>query len=188
MKKENPNDYGEFIASDAVRITRLLPGPMERVWAYLTEPDKRATWLAGGPMDLHIGGRVELNFRHGDLSPKEEAPEKYRDYQCGHKLDGRITHCEPPRLLGYTWDDASENPSEVIFELMPRDGDVLLVITHRRLDRTGMVNVAAGWHIHLAIMAARLDGTPPPLFWATHARLENEYEGRIAAKKELSMP
>lgn len=41
------NDYGMIIEPGTLRIQRLLPGPIERVWAYLTESDKRAT--AGGP-------------------------------------------------------------------------------------------------------------------------------------------
>jgi uncharacterized protein YndB with AHSA1/START domain len=40
------NDYGVLTAPDTLRIERLLPGPIERVWQYLTDSDKRATWLA----------------------------------------------------------------------------------------------------------------------------------------------
>ena len=43
------NDLATATATDTVRLERLLPGPIERVWAYLTEPDKRATWFAGSP-------------------------------------------------------------------------------------------------------------------------------------------
>jgi uncharacterized protein YndB with AHSA1/START domain len=44
--------YGTIIAPNTIRFERLLPGPIERVWAYLTDPEKRAKWLASGPMDL----------------------------------------------------------------------------------------------------------------------------------------
>ena len=37
--------YGERIDDTTVRFERLLPGPIERVWEYLTDGDKRATWL-----------------------------------------------------------------------------------------------------------------------------------------------
>src|SRR5688572_29818333 len=40
------------IAPDTVRMERLFPGPVERVWEFLVDPDKRALWLAGGPMEL----------------------------------------------------------------------------------------------------------------------------------------
>ena len=44
--------YGVVIAPNTIRFERLLPGPIERVWAYLTESEKRAKWLASGAMDL----------------------------------------------------------------------------------------------------------------------------------------
>ena len=40
------NEYGTLIGNNSIRFERLLPGPIERVWAYLVEPDKRALWLA----------------------------------------------------------------------------------------------------------------------------------------------
>lgn len=58
------NDYGMIIEPGTLRIQRLLPGPIERVWAYLTESDKRATWLAAGAMKLENGAPLELEFRN----------------------------------------------------------------------------------------------------------------------------
>ena len=37
------SEYGIVTEAGAVRFERLLPGPIERVWAYLTDPDKRAS-------------------------------------------------------------------------------------------------------------------------------------------------
>jgi uncharacterized protein YndB with AHSA1/START domain len=48
-----------LLASDTVRFERTLPGPIERVRAFLTVSDKRAQWLAAGEMELRIGGSVE---------------------------------------------------------------------------------------------------------------------------------
>ena len=50
-----------------------------------------------------------------------------------------------------------------------------------RPDRDTMLSVAAGWHTHLGILQARLDGSEPPGFWRTHTRLESEYAQRIPA-------
>lgn len=33
--------YGDLTANDTIRFERMLPGPIERVWAHLVEPDKR---------------------------------------------------------------------------------------------------------------------------------------------------
>lgn len=35
-----------------VRFERLLPGPIERVWDYLTKPDLQQTWLAESTADI----------------------------------------------------------------------------------------------------------------------------------------
>jgi uncharacterized protein YndB with AHSA1/START domain len=34
--------YGKFTSRAEVRIVRTLPGPIERIWDYLTDPEKRA--------------------------------------------------------------------------------------------------------------------------------------------------
>jgi uncharacterized protein YndB with AHSA1/START domain len=36
------NTYGALLSDDAIRFERLLPGPIERIWVYLTQSDKRA--------------------------------------------------------------------------------------------------------------------------------------------------
>ena len=177
------SEFGVATAPRTVRFERVLPGPIERVWAYLTESEKRGRWLASGPMELRVGGRVELHFRHANLTPHvEQPPEKYRNLADGFTTHGRVTRCDPPRLLAYTWDEQSEVASEVTFELSPQGDDVLLVLTHRRLgDRATMISVAGGWHAHLAILLDHLNRREPHPFWSTHARLEAEYDKRLPA-------
>ena len=69
MNEHVGNDrLGVVIAPRTVRIERILPGPVERVWAYLTESDKRKKWLAQGPMANYVGGDVKLTFHHSQLS------------------------------------------------------------------------------------------------------------------------
>jgi len=181
-KEQAMSEYGIVTEPGTIRFERVLPGPIERVWAYLTEPEKRGKWFASGPMELRAGGRVELHFRHADLSPHAEpAPDRYKQYEGGHTSYGRITCCEPPRLLSFMWGEEVGDDSEVTFELSPRGKDVLLVLTHRRLgDRAIMVSVAGGWHTHLGILVDHLNGREPRPFWSTHARFEAEYEKRLA--------
>lgn len=177
-------DFGVVTEPGTVRLERLLPGPIERVWAYLTESEKRGKWLATGHMELRVGGRTELKFRHADLSPQPDpTPERYKELEGGASFTGRITRCEPPRVLSYTWAEEWGGESEVTFELAPRGREVFMVLTHRRLaDRAAMVSVASGWHAHVAILIDVLNGREPPGFWSTHARLKAEYEKRIAAQ------
>lgn len=175
------DDYGHAIAPDALRIQRSLPGPIERVWAYLTESDKRGEWMARGDMELRVGGRVHLFFHHASLSSEPgQPPEKYRDMENGTGMDGRVTVCEPPHRLGYTWGESDGSTSEVLFELVPQDGRVLLTVTHGKLrDRGEMISVAGGWHAHLGILRDRLEGREPRNFWRVHDGLEAEYDRRL---------
>ncbi|HEY0504205.1 MAG TPA: SRPBCC family protein [Lysobacter sp.] len=175
------NDFGTVTAPDTVRIERILPGPIERVWAYLTESEKRGTWLARGDMDLRPGGAVELLFHNDALTDNDvPPPEKYAKYGGEIHSHGRILECDPPRLLAFTWGEEDGSASQVRIELSPRGDEVRLVLVHSRLaSRDGMVSVSGGWHTHLGILADRLAGRTPAGFWATHAGVEAEYERRI---------
>jgi uncharacterized protein YndB with AHSA1/START domain len=175
------NDLGEVTAPGEVRLERRLPGPIERVWAYLTDPEKRGLWLAPGPLEPRLGGTLELDFRHADLSPRQApTPERYRSMDETHRVVCRVTRWEPPRLLSYSWGEEAQ-PSEVTFELTPVGDEVHLILTHRRLkDRPEMISVASGWHTHVAILIDRLSGQEPENFWLTHAAVEAQYEARFA--------
>jgi uncharacterized protein YndB with AHSA1/START domain len=173
------NDYGTVIAPDAVRFQRVLPGPIELVWEYLTDSEKRGTWLASGPIELRVGGKVELNFFHANLSSEKSPPEKYKHMENGATIVGRVTRCEPPRLLAYTWAAKPSDNTEVTFELTAQGDDVLLVVTHRRLDDRGMVvGVSSGWHAHLTLLADKLEGRGPSPYWSTFLAAFAEYEKR----------
>ena len=172
--------YATVIAPLTVRIQRVLPGPIERVWSFLTESELRGRWLASGEMHLESSGGVELVFDNSTLTENDiAAPAKYAKQAGAVRMRGRILACEPPRLLAYTWGE-SEHASEVRFELSPRGDEVHLVLTHSRLsDREEMLSVAGGWHTHLGILLDRLQGREPAGFWKTHAQVEAEYEKLI---------
>ncbi len=167
---------------ELIYFERLLPGPIERVWAYLTESEKRGKWLAAGEIDMRVGGKIELTFNHENLTPhREQIPQKYKNHAEGSTMKGQITQLNPPRLLSYTWAEAS-GESEVTFELTPKGDEVLLKLTHRRLgdEQDTLISVAAGWHTHLGILVDKLYGRSPKGFWSVHARLEKEYKNSLA--------
>jgi uncharacterized protein YndB with AHSA1/START domain len=165
-------------APGTIKMERLLPGPVERVWAYLTDSRKRATWFAGGEFDLRVGGRVELEFHHDQLSSEKVTPEKHKGVE-GMKFEGHITRLEPLRVLAYIW-NMGAHESEVTFELAPRGKDVLLTITHTNVgERKQVVSIMSGWDTHTGILADVLNGKEPRPFWSTHAKLETEYDARI---------
>jgi uncharacterized protein YndB with AHSA1/START domain len=169
--------YGKFTGPAEVRLVRTLPGPIERVWDYLTDPEKRARWFCGGVLEQKVGGKVEFAMVHKNLAPDEKPPAKYAEVQDpGVTFEGRVLRCEPPRLLVYTF--GSED-SEVTFALTPEGQQVVLVLTHRTRgaeEQAELTNYASGWHTHLAHLLAQLEGTPRPAFWAMHAKLLADYE------------
>lgn len=168
---------GRVIAVGTLHFERVLPGSVERAWEYLTDSEKRGTWLASGEMELRPGGTMELRFFHADLTPhKERIPQRFAELEDGAVSYGRITECDAPRLLTFTWSEDDGDYSEVTVELTERNGGVLLQLTHHGLNEPEMlIDVASGWHTHLGILVDRLEGRQPRPFWTTHSRLEEIY-------------
>lgn len=169
------------IAPDAVRVERLLPGPIERVWDYLVDADKRAQWFAGGEMEKRVGGQATLLFNHKNFAD-EPTPERYKEMdKGGFKSTVEVTAFDPPHRLAYTWPEGS-HVSEVIFELTPQDNQVRLVLTHKRLrDAAQMANISSGWQAHLEVLAEVLAGRKAKGFWSNVARLEKAYGKEFGA-------
>lgn len=169
-----PDAYGVLTEPTTLEIQRFLPGPIERVWAYLTESDLRRQWLASGEMELKVGAPFELVWRNDELTN----PPGQRPAGAGeeHRMKAEITELDPPRKLSFTWGSTGG----VSFELEPKGERVLLTVTHHRVtDRSTLRGVSTGWHSHLDVLAARLSGTEPEPFWDKFSRLKNEYERRI---------
>ncbi|HEY9214612.1 MAG TPA: SRPBCC family protein, partial [Ancylobacter sp.] len=137
-----------------IRLEHVLSCPVEEVWAYLTQDDKRGSWLARGIMELERGGLVALTWRHEELSPHEEVPRRYQA-ESGHYQEGHVTRLEAPRLLGFSWGQ----DGEVVFALTPEGDGTRLTLTHRRIEgRPEMVRLASSWHVHLQLLDDVLAG------------------------------
>jgi len=133
-------------------------------------------------MELRVGGTVDLHFHHANLSKHAKpAPERFKKYDSGVTTHGRVTRCEPPRVLSYTWEpEHHDGESEVTFELTPQGDKVRLLLTHRRLrDRKAMLGIGTGWHTHLGVLADRLNGREPGGFWSAFVANEAEYKKRL---------
>jgi len=168
--------YGVLTEPATLKIQRLLPGPIERIWAYLTDSDLRRQWLAAGQMEMKVGAPVELVWRNNELTnPPGQRPPGSSDE---HRMQSRITELDPPRKLAITWGSTGG----VSFELEPRGNQVLLTVIHRRVpDRTTLLNVSAGWHMHLDVLVARATGKEPAPFWDGVSRLKKDYDRRMPA-------
>ena len=181
----NTNDQpGKFTSPTELRIVRILPGPIERVWENLTDADKRSRWFCGGEFEQKAGGTVVFHMVHKNLAPNEKPPAKYAHVQDpGVNFEGRVLKCEAPRLLAYTF---GNDDSEVMFELRPEGNQVVLTLTHRvrgAEEEAELANYGSGWHTHFAHLVALLEGTPRPNFWATHTKLLPAYEKLLASRR-----
>jgi uncharacterized protein YndB with AHSA1/START domain len=176
QRAATPDNFGTLIEPATLKIQRLLPGPIERIWAYLTDSDLRRKWLASGDMQMKAGAPFELVWRNNELTdpPGERPP----GFSGEHRMSSRIVEADPPHKLTFTWGESGE----VTFELAPAGDRVLLTVIHRRLpDRNMTLMVGAGWHMHLDILAARATGTEPEPFWDGWSRLKKEYDRRVPA-------
>jgi uncharacterized protein YndB with AHSA1/START domain len=175
---------GRFTAPGEVRLMRTLPGPIERVWQYLIDPEKRARWFAGGLLEPKAGGRAEFAMRQAQLAPEETPPDKYKQmHHSGVTIAGRVLRCDPPHVLVFTF---GGDDSEVTVELQPQGNQVLLILTHRAKgeDVPDLGNFATGWHMHLSLLVAELEGAPRPSFWPKHAGLLAEYHKLLASTSQ----
>jgi uncharacterized protein YndB with AHSA1/START domain len=141
---------GQMSSVPCVTFTRLLPGPIERVWSYLTDPKKLPTWY----------GEVAL------IEPRQGGKVRLVD---GH-IRGIVTQWQPPYKLVYTWnvfdggdieDAVSKYPeSYPTFELEPRGKDVLLTFKHFPILDRFIPQNAMGWHTMLDMVTAALNDEP----------------------------
>lgn len=170
------NALGTIANTGTIRFERLLPGPPERVWNYLTRPELLATWLAQGELQLHLGGYVELRF---------DVIEGGGGDKSGAVISGVVTRCEPPNSLGYYWADTA-TISNVIFELERRSSQVLLLLTHAHLPKPYIPTCSAGWHARLEILQEQLQDRPPSSFPALYESLVPRYAPYIQFPSKAS--
>ena len=168
---ESQADFGVILDAHTVRFERWLPGSMDRVWAYLTQPELLRTWLAGAGVQPKMGGSVELRFAEADLT----------DFQPDDCIcRGNITRFDPPRTLAYTWKEGEKQESEVSFELAPEGDGVRLTLTHRRAPKSELAGFCGGWHIHLTALASRLKGKLPGPFMVAYRAVAPHYQKKVA--------
>lgn len=175
-------DHGSFTPPGTLRFERLLPGPIETVWAYLVEPGLRAQWLAGGEMDLNPGGKGALIFRNANLTgPGDKPPAKYaREGDTEIHTKAEIVEADPPYRLRFKWEEGNDEWSDVTFTLEDVGDKVRLILVHTDVSKPEtQAGILAGWHTHLDLLQSRLTGEAELPFWATLERLEAEYSTRF---------
>ncbi len=173
--------FGKQIDTHTVQFVRILPGPIERIWDFLWDGDKRGQWFAKGPMPTKPGQSFEMTFKHSTLSPHQaQPPERMREMdRTGHSSRNVLLAYEPPHRLAFTFGDEKGVPSEVEFKLSEEGDKVRLTLTHSKIpDRAFAIGVSGGWHSHLAILQYRAEGKVPPAFWDVWRQTDGVYEKR----------
>lgn len=179
MNATDDHTRAEMLDASTLRIERRLPGPVERVWQYLTEPEFRETWLAGGSLEPRAGGEMVLEFDHDRISDVPgPTPERFEG-SVGYVSTCRIETWDPPRELSFTWPEPGQ-PDSFVHILVEPTGDsgdqVRLILTHSRLGTHELLQgVSGGWHAHLDILADRLAGRSTGNFWTRYQTLEAHY-------------
>jgi len=146
------DDRATFDRVGVVRLGRVLPGPVERVWAHLADTRLIPAWYGeSGAIESRAGGAVSLMDGH---------------------IRGVVTQWRPPHLLSYTWNvfdpadppgAASQHPESFLTLTLEPQGDrVLLALTHLPIPERFEKQTAMGWHTMLDLIAAALAGEYPP--------------------------
>lgn len=139
----------------SIRFVRELAAPPERVWRALTEPSELPAWLADATIDLQQDGEIEFRFDDGTIH-------------------GTITELEPERVLAYSWHEGPRG-SHVRVELRPAGGGTRLTLVHTRLGAEEAPGFGGGWHQHLDLLAASVEGAPAEWSWERFHELKARY-------------
>lgn len=171
---DSTESYGALSAPRTLTIQRVLPGPIERVWSYLTDGELRRKWLASGDMPLRAGAPFTLTWRNNELT-EGPTPTGPVDEET---MESRVIAVDPPNRLVISWG----KDGEVSFDLKSTGEKVLLTLIHSDIpNRSVMLNIAAGWHTHLDILVARATEAHFEPFWDRWRGLKADYDERLPA-------
>ncbi|WP_119301678.1 SRPBCC family protein [Dongia deserti] len=169
---------GSILDLHTVEFKRLLPGPIELAWDYLTKPELLKTWFADVTLEPHVGGTVDVRF----------STETCGGHTAG--VHGTIRELRRPHVLCFTWFQRYQQPDgsikeidegEVRFELQEKGEKVLLTLLHSRLPTEELAPHSAGWHAYLDNLDSRIAGRGGIDFMEVVERVRPKYEERIAS-------
>jgi uncharacterized protein YndB with AHSA1/START domain len=123
----------------------VLPHPVERVWAALTESTSISDWLM---VTTDFEPRVGCRFRL-----------KTERLSATGWVDAEVTELEPPRRMVWAWSlEDGAALTIVTFELRPDDEGTLLKLTHEgEIDPVAGPLVRDGWPGRIELLRRSLD-------------------------------
>ena len=153
-------DSPRFTTTDrpTVRVERLYPHPVDKVWRAVTSVEHLSQWFPTAvELELRPGGTVRFPAFAGQAA-----------------ASGAVELVEPPRRLAFSW-----ATDRVVFELTPEGDGTRFALTHTFDDRAGAASRASGWEGCLAGLRCVLAGEPmppPDRAVARHEELVHEFE------------
>lgn len=170
------DSYGALVEPDTLRIQRMLPGPIERVWSYLIDRELRKLWFADGEIEPIQGAPFELVWRNDERAGAQG--QRPTDVSEEHRMRSEVIVADAPRKLVIAW----ANTGNVTFELEPHGEGVLLTLTHAGFQtRSSLIGHSAGWHAHLDALEALAFEREAEAFWPHLEALRGEYGDRLPA-------
>ena len=169
---------GTLLDLHTVEFKRLIPGPIELAWDYLTKPELLKTWFADVTLEPRVGGAVNVHFS---------------TETCGGGtggVHGIVREFRRPHVMSFTWIQRRSQPDgsstdrddgEVRFELAEKGDKVLLTLLHSRLPTDELASHSGGWHAYLDNLESRISGRGGIDFMGVFHDHHPRYEERLAA-------
>jgi uncharacterized protein YndB with AHSA1/START domain len=147
-----------------ITFERHLPFPIEKVWAAITEPEKRAVWFGPTTIDPQEGG-IMITTAEGPPAPEEI-----------RRTKAEILVWDPPHVFEY--EETSGNVGETIvrFELERKGNKTFLRLINSRLRPEDAGGYAPGWHAFLDRLEAQLTGEQLPDWGIRYGKVRGNYQ------------
>lgn len=146
-----------------ITFERHLSHPIEKVWAALTEPEKRAVWFGPTTIEPEKGGTL-ITTAEGPPAPEEV-----------RKTMATILTWEPPNVFEYKEEASNVGSTIVRFELKAKDDMTILLMTNSRLKPEDAHGYAPGWHAFLDRFEASLNKEELPEWGKRYGEVQAEY-------------
>lgn len=152
-----------------VRFDVTLDAYAAEVWSFLTQSDRLPQWLAPGRIELEQGGAARLDFQ-----------------ESGIVIDSRVTRCQGPRSLAYSWSSPGQPERPVRWTLEADGSRTHLTLELELPAHEDVARSAAGWAAHLEMLAAALAGAPMKFPFPTFKAAREAYVEQLAGSGAIS--
>ncbi|MGC0365917.1 uncharacterized protein YndB with AHSA1/START domain [Rhodococcus sp. 27YEA15] len=126
-----------------VTFPRMLPYPVEQVWAAITDPELLAQWTPyTADRALSSTGEAVITMLAENGDPEMSFPAAIRVVKNASRLE-------------HEW-----GPDELVWDLTAVDGGTRVVLTQRSRAEGMASALAAGWHLCFDVLDALLAGKP----------------------------